>query len=117
MTNPPGPRPSGQPPHGPSDPTAWGRPPIHEQPTESFNVGQRATAGAPPEQPPAKDKKRRLRLTDPLTIVLILIIVFALAVAGLLGAELYARHEGTSRVAAATECLVQDNADVSFSAW
>jgi hypothetical protein len=115
MTNPPGPPPQGQPPYGPSDRTAWARPPVSEQPTQSFNVAQRP--GQAPPEPPKAEKKRRLRLGDPLTIVLILIIVFALAVAGLLGAELYARHEGTSRVASATECLIQDKADVSFAPW
>jgi hypothetical protein len=59
---------------------------------------------------------RRFRLGDPLSIVLIVLIVVALLVAGVLGAELYARHRADSVVAAATECVVQDNATVSFGA-
>jgi hypothetical protein len=59
-------------------------------------------------------KRRRFRLGDPLSIVLIAVIVVALIAAGLLGAELYARHRADSVVAAATECVVQDTASVSF---
>jgi hypothetical protein len=51
-----------------------------------------------------------------LSIVLILVIVVALLAAGVLGGELYARHVADSRVAAATECEVQDKATVSFGA-
>lgn len=58
----------------------------------------------------------RLRLGDPLTIVLIAVIVVALTAAGLLGGELYARHVATNRVTAATECVIQDKASVSFGA-
>jgi hypothetical protein len=62
-----------------------------------------------------KGKNRRgFRLRDPLSIVLVVIIVVALLAAGVLGAELYARHVANGRVAAATECVVQDNASVSF---
>jgi hypothetical protein len=53
-------------------------------------------------------------LRDPLSIVLIVVIVVALVAAGLLAGELYARHRADSKVAAATECVVQDNASVSF---
>jgi LmeA-like phospholipid-binding len=60
---------------------------------------------------------RRFRLGDPLSIVLIAVIVLALVAAGLLGGELYARHRADSLVAAATECVVQDKASVSFSAY
>jgi hypothetical protein len=40
--------------------------------------------------------------------------VAALGIAGLIGGELYARHRADSVVAAATECVVQDQAKVSF---
>ena len=51
---------------------------------------------------------------DPLSITLIFVIVVALALAGVVGAELYARHVGDQRVAAATSCVVQDGVKVSF---
>jgi DUF2993 family protein len=68
------------------------------------------------EQHLGAPKVRRFRVGDPLSIVLIVVIVMALVAAGLLGAELYARHRADSAVAAATECVVQDNASVSFGA-
>jgi LmeA-like phospholipid-binding len=68
------------------------------------------------EQHPGGPKVRRFRVGDPLSIVLIVVIVVALVAASLLGAELYARHRADSAVAAATECVVQDNASVSFGA-
>lgn len=57
--------------------------------------------------------KRRF-LRDPLSIVLVVVILVALLVAGVIGAELYARHRADSVVAAATECVVQDKVSVSF---
>jgi hypothetical protein len=42
--------------------------------------------------------------------------VIGLVAAGLLASELYARHRAESVVAAATECVVQDKASVSFGA-
>jgi archaellin len=75
-----------------------------------------APAGAAPP-PPTKGESRIKRLfRDPLTIVLVAVIVVALVAAGLLGAELYARHRADNVVAAATECVVQDNVTVSFGA-
>jgi hypothetical protein len=56
------------------------------------------------------------RLRKPLSIVLIAVIVIGLVTAGLLASELYARHRAESMVAAATECVVQDKASVSFGA-
>jgi hypothetical protein len=44
------------------------------------------------------------------------VIVIGLVAAGLLAGELYARHRAESVVAAATECVVQDEASVSFGA-
>lgn len=71
-----------------------------------------------PQADPSKDisvpVKSKLRFGDPLSIVLILIIVVALAFAGLLGGELYARHRGDAVVAAVVECVVQDKVSVSF---
>jgi hypothetical protein len=56
------------------------------------------------------------RLRNPLSIVLIAVIVIGLVAAGLLAGELYARHRAESVLAAATECVVHDKASVSFGA-
>jgi hypothetical protein len=53
-------------------------------------------------------------LRDPLSIGLIAVIVLALTVAGLVGAEFYARHVAETKVAQAVECVVQDKATASF---
>jgi hypothetical protein len=53
---------------------------------------------------------------DPLSIVLVVVIVIALAAAGLLAGELYARSRADSIVASAAQCVVQDNATASFGA-
>ncbi len=53
---------------------------------------------------------------DPLSIVLIFVIVLALAAAGLVGGELYARHRADQVVGAAVSCVVKDDATVSFGA-
>lgn len=69
----------------------------------------------PPGDEPSAPKRGFLRfLKDPLSIVLVLIIVMALVVAGVLGGELYARHRANSLVAKAVSCVVQDDATVSF---
>jgi hypothetical protein len=49
-------------------------------------------------------------------MVLVAVIVIGLVAAGLLAGELYVRHRAESVVAAATECVVQDKASVSFGA-
>jgi LmeA-like phospholipid-binding len=79
--------------------------------------------GPPPGQPPGPPPtaaqepkpKRRRGLTDPLSILLIVVIVLALVAAGLMGAEIYARHVANGKVASAAECVAEDNATVSFS--
>ena len=53
---------------------------------------------------------------DPLSIVLVAVIVVALVLAGVLAGELYARSRADSVVAKVVECVVQDDADVSFGA-
>ena len=60
--------------------------------------------------------KSRVRRRNPRLIILIAVIVTGFVVAGLLAGELYARHRAESVVAAATECVVQDKASVSFGA-
>jgi hypothetical protein len=47
-------------------------------------------------------------------VVLTLVIVVALALAGLLGGEFYARNRANSIVASAVSCVVQDSATASF---
>ena len=73
------------------------------------------------EQPPAHDDttpvkaKRRFHFRgDPVSIILVLVIVAALGIAGLVGGELYARHRANTVVAAATQCVVQDGVTASF---
>ena len=132
MTNPQWPgQPSG---HG--DPTVWARPAAHAPPAQPTQVTPEPPQQEPPaqhiqraspqsypatpssDQPSSKDPfppvKTTRRLRDPLSLVLILVIVAALAVAGLLGGELYARHRADSVVAGVVECVVQDGASASF---
>jgi hypothetical protein len=68
---------------------------------------------APSEDPTPVKKKRRV-LRDPVSVLLICIIIFALIVAGLIGAELYARHVADTKVAQAVACEVKDQATASF---
>lgn len=102
--NPVGPPTSGPPPQGPppQGPPPQGPPPQGPPPQE------------PDATPPGGKLKRLFR--DPLSIVLVVVIVLALAAAGIVGAELYARHRGDAVVAAATKCVVQDDVSVSFGA-
>ena len=77
---------------------------------------------APPPQgeTPKKDSTPLLTIQrlfrDPLSIALVLVIVVALVMAGLLAGELYARSRADSVVARVVECVVQDDASVSFGA-
>ncbi len=63
---------------------------------------------------PAGDHRPARLLRDPLALVLIFVTVIALALAGLIGAELIARRIADNKVAKATECVVHDQAKVSF---
>ncbi|OBF52955.1 hypothetical protein A5787_06720 [Mycobacterium sp. 852002-50816_SCH5313054-b] len=69
---------------------------------------------ATPNEEPAPVKRKRRFLRDPLSILLICIIVFALLIAGLIGAELYVRHVADQKVAQAVACEVKDQATASF---
>ena len=131
MTNPPH-DPWSQPTQGiPARPAGPGAPGADARPTERIATPQAqpnvtpnqpgrvpppppGPVGTPPPAPVAK-QKRRLRLGDPLSIVLVLVILSALVIAGLLGGELYARHKGNSIVSQVVECVVEDKADTSFS--
>ena len=91
MTYPPQGPPPGPPPQGPRP-----EPPPQRIP-QSF------------PEPPVQPSRR-----DPVSTILILVIVAAVALAGLLGAELYARRTANSIVAKAVSCVVQDSASASF---
>jgi uncharacterized membrane protein len=67
---------------------------------------------APAEEP--AQVKRKSRLRDPLTILLVLIIVVSLLIAGLIGAELYVRNTANNKVAQAVACEVKDKATARF---
>ncbi|PQM44390.1 hypothetical protein C1Y40_05453 [Mycobacterium talmoniae] len=131
------PAPEPQPPAGPGSHT---RP--SESPTRQMRVGRDAhepptnripgpppitTQDLPVEPPtgqtttmdfsaPAAQPKRNLFgfLRDPLSIFLVFVTTLALVVAGLIGAELYARHIADDKITKATECEVEDNAKASF---
>lgn len=72
------------------------------------------TTLATPQEEPASGKTKRRWRRDPLSVFLILIIVFSLVLAGLIGGELYARRVANSKVAAAVACEVKDQATASF---
>ncbi len=97
----PGPLPPGPPPQQPPQGAPGQAPPPPGGP-------------APKESSPLAKVKNLFR--DPLSIVLVVVIVVALIAAGLLGAELYARSRADDVVAAATECVVKDDVTVSFGA-
>jgi hypothetical protein len=105
-------------PGDPSSPTQPGPqaelpypPPVQDYPTAA------AFDQPPPDGPaePVKPERRFRLLADPVSIVLVLVIVAALTAAGLVGGELYARHRADSVVAAATSCVTKDRTKrVSF---
>ncbi|WKG05361.1 DUF2993 domain-containing protein [Mycolicibacterium sp. HK-90] len=76
--------------------------------------------GPPPRPPAATDRpqpeptKSSSRWRSPLAIALIAVIVVAVVVIGLTGAELYARHKAGTVLVAIAECIVEDEASVSF---
>jgi hypothetical protein len=82
-------------------------------PTLEF-PGDSAYDQPPPQDPAAPVKTKRRTFGDPVSILLVLVIVAALAVAGVIAGELYARNRANNVVAAATECVVHDQAKVSF---
>jgi hypothetical protein len=92
------------PPPGYSGPPPQGPPPQPPQPPQT---------SAPEREEPTPKKKGFLR--DPLSITLVFVIVLAVILAGLIGVELYARKTGEDQVSSAIECLLGDQADVSFA--
>ncbi len=83
----------------------WARPQPQWQP---------GPPSAPPQKGSALPAKLKNFFSDPLSIVLVAVIVVALVLAGLLGGELYARHRADTVVASTVECVVQDEATASF---
>ncbi len=91
------------------------QPPTYPPPAQEYPAT--ASFGQPPPQDPAEPvkAKRRFRFRgDPVSVVLVLVIVAALGIAGLVGGELYARHRANQIVASATQCVIQDGATASF---
>jgi len=91
----------------PVQPTQW----IPQQPVPP---AQPPTQPPPPPYAEEPEAPRRGLRGDPLSVALALVIVGALALAALLGAEVYARHKADSIVAKAVSCVVQDSASASF---
>jgi hypothetical protein len=105
-------------------------PPPREPQTEQLGATRADTQGPgypPPPVPPARPTerfatpneepapvKRKRGFRDPLSILLVCIIVASLAIAGLIGAELYVRHVANNKVAEAVACEVKDQATASF---
>lgn len=87
------------------------RPPYTRPPNPPTPPTERIAA---PNADPAGRKRKRRFLRDPLSILLVFIIVFALLLGGLVGAELYARHVADTKVAEAVACEVKDKATASF---
>ncbi|MGV0814213.1 DUF2993 domain-containing protein [Mycolicibacterium boenickei] len=120
-------------PAGPESPTEQIRPRYQppEAATEKIMRTRRPVgpppAGPPPPAPPprppaAPDRiqpepvaaKPSSRWRSPQSIILIAVIAVALLVIGATGAELYARHKAGSVLVAIAECIVEDEASVSF---
>jgi hypothetical protein len=124
--------PPGQPPFGPGYPEPPTQripqpapPPFPQQPPGLNHPGldqptrQRPQPPLPPPpavgtEPEPEGPRRRGIFGDPLSMALALVIVVALALAGLIGAEFYARNKADSIVAKAVSCVVQDSASASF---
>ena len=84
----------------------YSAPPIpNAAPTEKF---------AAPIEGASPVKRKWGFLGDPLSILLVCIIVAALVIAGLVGLELYARHIAKTKVAQAVACEIQDQATAAL---
>jgi hypothetical protein len=69
---------------------------------------------AAPDGEPADTKRKRRLLRDPLSLLLIAIIVFALVVTGLVLGEWYARRTANTKIAQVVACEVKDQATAKF---
>jgi LmeA-like phospholipid-binding len=99
----------------------WARPnlpppPPPQGPPPGFGDPQAGPPGQPPQpqQPPSSGSRLKNLFRDPLSIVLVVVIVLALTLAGLLGGELYARSRADDVVAKTVSCVVEDEASASF---
>jgi hypothetical protein len=89
-------------------------PPAEDYPaTAAYGQPPSPDPQAPAPTPASTTRGRRFG-GDPVSIILVLVIVAALGVAGLVGGEIYGRSRANSVVAAATECVVGDQVKVSF---
>jgi LmeA-like phospholipid-binding len=97
----------------PYQPTA---PPTYPPPAQEYPATAPFEHQAPLHDAaePVKPKRRFRFRGDPVSIILVLVIVAALGIAGLVGGELYARHRANDIVATATQCVIQDGATASF---
>ncbi|MGE4365097.1 MAG: DUF2993 domain-containing protein, partial [Mycolicibacterium sp.] len=77
-------------------------------PTEQF----RRPPPVPP--PPPVPERRRAGFFNRQTVPLLAIIVVAVLVGGVAGAELYARHRADDVLVGIAECVVQDGATISY---
>jgi hypothetical protein len=112
---PPPQQPDQPPPGAPAGPLQYaGPPPQGPPPPGPVGPAGPATHGPPSESAPPRQGRFQRIVRDPLSIVLVVVIVLALGAAGLIGGEIYARHRADSVVAAATKCVVQDDVTVSF---
>jgi hypothetical protein len=85
--------------------------PADVHPTQQI---QRIPPAPPPPPIPGKKKRGRPRGINRQTITLIVIIVVALLTGGLAGGELYARHRADGILTEVAQCVVHDNASISF---
>jgi hypothetical protein len=109
----------------PSGPPQYNQPPSgsgYVPPTSAAGYGQPpgqspwGPPGSQAPQAPTPTKKKKSFFKDPLSIVLVVVIVLALSGAGLVAAELIARNIGEDKVAFAVCKVVDDTVDVSFGA-
>lgn len=103
----------------------WARPADHAPPVppqQQYPAGPPPGYAPPPAsaEPPKEGSSLAVKIKnlfrDPVSIVLVAVIVMALSAAGLLAGELYARSRADDVVGRVVECVVQDQASVSFGA-
>jgi len=82
----------------------------HEQLTTRISIPT-----PPPPPADSQEKHKRGFFKNRTSLLLILLIVALVVVAVPIGAELYARHVASTKVANAVQCEVQDSSSVSFS--
>lgn len=113
-------RPANQPPPVPPPPPQFPQGPPQGPPPGS-GAPPPGPAAPPPQPGPGADESALAKVKnlfrDPLSIVLVVVIVLALVAAGLVGGELYARHRANTVVAQVVECVTQDSATASFGVW